>query len=434
MALLLVRGRHRALRLVRLCCAALVIVSGCKSSPSADVPQPGATGRTTPIPTPLEALNRGIMFLVEHQNPDGSWGAFESARPGEIYLGTTASHRAFRDASSALCVMALIGPSRTDAAALLAMQRGIDFLLTTPAVARATGDTFYDTWTHTYLIEALSMVCRDERFAHKRGEIESVVRREIEILCQRQAAEGGWGYYDFGWARPTPTGDQSTSFNTASALLAFRAAREAGFDVSQHTIDDALSCLQRLRLPSGAYVYGTYAQLNPGALYNYVKGSLGRSQPCNLTLYTFDRGVSHDDLLAGIHNFREFHHFIEIGKGRPYPHEAWYFTAGYYFLYGHWYAARVIDELESDELQRDFRGWLAHTIARLQDPDGSWFDFPLYGYHKFYGTAFAVMTLQRCLEPRDGRNHRGGAESAATMTMTPTIRAVSTPPRSANGR
>jgi hypothetical protein len=394
-------GRCAAL-MMALMMMMLVMAAGCTASRRADSPQLGATGRTTPIPTPAEALDRGVTFLIEHQNPDGSWGSFESARPGEIYLGTTASHRAFRDASSALCVMALIEPSRTDAEALAALERGLDFLLATPPVTRATGDTFYDTWTHTYLVESLSLISRDERFADRRPAIESVVRREIEILCERQAAEGGWGYYDFGWARPTPTGDQSTSFNTASALLAFHAAREAGFAVPQHTIDDALTCLERLRLPSGAYVYGTYAQLNPGALYNYVKGSLGRSQPCNLALHTYEKGVSRDDLLAGMNNFREFHHFIEIGKGRPYPHEAWYFTAGYYFLYGHWYAARVIDELESQEMQRDFRGWLAQTIARLQDPDGSWFDFPLYGYHRFYGTAFAVMTLQRCLGQRAG--------------------------------
>jgi hypothetical protein len=31
-----------------------------------------------------------------------------------------------------------------------------------------------------------------------------------------------------------------------------------------------------------------------------------------------------------------------------------------------------------------------------QEKDGSWFDFPFYAYHKAYGTAFAIMSLQRC--------------------------------------
>jgi hypothetical protein len=28
-----------------------------------------------------------------------------------------------------------------------------------------------------------------------------------------------------------------------------------------------------------------------------------------------------------------------------------------------------------------------------QNPDGSWMDFPMYGYHTFYGTAMAILTL-----------------------------------------
>ena len=55
-----------------------------------------------------EPLVRGIAWLVANQNGDGSWGSFESARPSEIYLGTVASHRAFKDATSALATMALI--------------------------------------------------------------------------------------------------------------------------------------------------------------------------------------------------------------------------------------------------------------------------------------------------------------------------------------
>jgi hypothetical protein len=39
---------------------------------------------------------------------------------------------------------------------------------------------------------------------------------------------------------------------------------------------------------------------------------------------------------------------------------------------------------------------LAHVLLRLQEKDGSWWDFPLYDYHQQYGTAFALMSLARC--------------------------------------
>jgi hypothetical protein len=329
------------------------------------------------------------------QNEDGSWGSFVSARPGEIYLDNLSSHRAFRDATSALCVMALQEPSRESSKAAAALERGIQFLLTAPPTGRASGGTFYDTWAHTYLVQALARLHADDRFASRRQNIAEVAQRELHLLAERQGLEGGWGYYDFSYTLKSPSGDMSTSFNTAAALIALLEAQRAGFDVKTEMIDSALKCLQRLRLPSGAYVYGTYAQLNPQADYNKVKGSLGRSQPCNLALWLYKRDITRDQLRAGLNNLRHEHHFIEIGKGRPYPHEAWYFTAGYYFMFGHYYAGLVINELE-DADRGEFAQWLQHTMVRLQDPDGSWFDFPLYGYHKCYGAAFGLLALQAC--------------------------------------
>ena len=36
------------------------------------------------------------------------------------------------------------------------------------------------------------------------------------------------------------------------------------------------------------------------------------------------------------------------------------------------------------------------VLLALQEKDGSWWDYPLYDYHQPYGTAFALMSLQRC--------------------------------------
>jgi hypothetical protein len=107
------------------------------------------------------------------------------------------------------------------------------------------------------------------------------------------------------------------------------------------------------------------------------------------------RDISQHQLREGMENLRQHHHFIEIGKGRPYPHEAWYATAGYYFYFGHYYGGLVIAQLD-EPARSEYAKWMLETMIRLQDPDGSWFDFPFYGYHKQYATAFAVMTMQTC--------------------------------------
>jgi hypothetical protein len=70
-------------------------------------------------------------------------------------------------------------------------------------------------------------------------------------------------------------------------------------------------------------------------------------------------------------------------------------VAGYFFYYGHYYAALCADQLEP-ALARPYKDHLAAILLPLQEKDGSWFDFPFYDYHQPYGTAFALMTLARC--------------------------------------
>ncbi|MEN1680550.1 MAG: hypothetical protein AAGJ46_13255 [Planctomycetota bacterium] len=69
--------------------------------------------------------------------------------------------------------------------------------------------------------------------------------------------------------------------------------------------------------------------------------------------------------------------------------------AGYFYYYGHFYAAMCIEQLPKDE-QPYFQDHLAHIILPLQEKDGSWWDYPFYNYHQQYGTAMALFTLARC--------------------------------------
>lgn len=359
-------------------------------------PEKPAEKPAAPVRTPAQSYAAGVQWLISNQQADGSWGTFESARAYEVFLDNLSSHRAFRGATTALCVMALIEPSRTDEKAKAALDNGVTYLLTAEQPGRASGETFYNTWAHTFTLEALAMLLRDDRFAERHEAMRRIAQREINTLGSLQSAAGGWGYYDFGRSLASPTGDYDTSFNTASVIIAFLKARDAGLEVKQPMIDAATTCLERLRLPSGAFIYGFGHQYMHAAQFNQVKGSLGRSQPCNLALWRLKREITPEQLLAGVKNLRDLHHFIEIGRGRPMPHEAWYQTAGYYYFYGHFYAAQVIAELEEPH-RADHATWLANVMTATQDAEGSWFDFPLYGYHKSYGTALAVMTLERCL-------------------------------------
>ena len=113
-----------------------------------------------PVPGPADAMararasaGRGLACIIANQRPDGSFGTFESPRAREIFLDTQASHRAFHTATSALVCWALIAPARTDPAAAAALDRGLAWLEAQGEVGRASGNTFYSVWSHTYLVE-----------------------------------------------------------------------------------------------------------------------------------------------------------------------------------------------------------------------------------------------------------------------------------------
>ena len=87
--------------------------------------------------------------------------------------------------------------------------------------------------------------------------------------------------------------------------------------------------------------------------------------------------------------------WLDIGRKRPIPHEAWFAVAGYFFYYGHCYAGYCIESLP-EEKRPPHQKMLAGILLDLQERDGSWWDFPFYSYHQPYGTSFAVMALSRC--------------------------------------
>ena len=376
-----------------------VLLVSAAATAQAGALQPLAVPPEAPSAAAEEARRRGIAYLLKSQNEDGSWGRFESARPWEVYLGSVASHRAFRAATSALCVLALLGPAQRDTEVQQALERGLHYLLEEPPLYRATGEVLYNVWGHGYVLQAMSAVLGAGRLSAFHSRARKVAQREIKLLRELQGADGGWSYYDFQFARQHPTGRISTSFTTAAVLVALHEARLAGLEVAAPCTDAALRSLSRLRRPDGAYIYGLYLRLRPEHLANHVQGSLGRSQSCNLALWLHQHGVGEEELERGLENLSRFHHFIEMGKSRPYPHESWYATAGYYFFFGHYYAARIARELPAEKGRR-FLAELRETIIRLQDEDGSWWDFPFYGYHKPYGTAFALLTLDLARETK----------------------------------
>jgi hypothetical protein len=342
------------------------------------------------------AIDRGVEFLVKSQNPDGSWGTGLETRGLEVYSMVPGSHDAFRVATTALAAMALREAGRADSEP---HRKAVEYLVTRGEARRDDGSLMYNTWAHTYALQALAM----EIPHNPDPRLKSAARSQLDRLVRYQTHIGGWNYYDFKAHTQTPSLGP-TSFGTAAGLVALWHARQAGIDVSEKLIRNSINRLEECRLPDGAYLYGSDYRYRPQAPYNRPKGSVGRTQSGNFALWLWkSEKVGEKESIDGMEAFFRDHDFMNMGRKRPWPHEAWYSTSGYYYYFGHYYAALLVEKLGEENGERRFGARLAAKILPYQEPDGSWWDYAMWDYHKPYGTAFAVMSLVRLrgVEPPD---------------------------------
>ncbi len=398
-------------------CLWLVLLVAVAAPPrlSADQPPPsGAEGvnRAFPVPRPVPvdpprpadleaAVTRGVDFLLEIQQPNGAWGSPRRTKGLDVYAPVPGAHHAFRAATTALCLMALIDSGDQRVEVGKAIDRGQAWWLEHGGnVRRADQVALYNVWAHPYGIQALLQL--ERRAASGKGasadsvqQIQQAVEQQIQLLDRYESVNGGWGYYDMVHHLQKPA-TIPTSFTTATCLVALLQARQAGYQVQQRTIDRAVAAIQRQRKPDYSYLYSGRHRWYPMYGINRPAGSLGRSQVCNLALrMAGDKQVTDQVLIDWLDRLFARNLWLEMGRKRPIPHESHFAVAGYFFYYGHYYAALCIAKLPADR-QGGYQAQMANLLLNLQEKDGSWWDFPLYDYHQPYGTAMALMALVRC--------------------------------------
>jgi hypothetical protein len=388
-----------------------------ESSPAAKADTPASEGNSPlatrgPKPKPIvppppqaidDAIKQGVVLLLADQRPDGSWGSPEGTKGLNIYAPPPGAHDAFRTAVTSLVVWALIDatdhlPRELQVEANKAIDGGekslAERLIT---LRRATPDALYNIWAHAYSIQALARLHRQAKGDVARQErLRNLAAGQVDMLRRYSFINGGWSYYDFVARTQQPAGSPM-SFTTATVLIALRDAREMlEIEFPEKLIDKAIASLKRQQKPDFSYAYGEYLRLVPMHPINRPGGSLGRSQVCNLALRLYgDERVTDEVLATWLNRLIARNGWLGLARKRPIPHDSDFYVAGYFYYYGHFYAAMCIDELPNDR-RPFFQEQLANIILSLQEQDGSWWDFPLYNYHKQYGTAMAIMTLVRC--------------------------------------
>jgi len=375
-----------------------------------DPPRLAETGprpKAVAAPSPEEiqrSLRRGVEFLSRRQNKNGSWGSAQRTKDLNIYAPVPGAHHAFRAATTSLCISALIESGDRSAEVSAALDRSEAWLFEhLPKLRRAAPMAIYNNWGHAYSIQALvRMLDRHGKDRRRCKEIRRLIAHQIGMLGRYECVDGGWAYYDFRARTKKPSGS-TISFVTATVLVALDEAREAGIEVPDHLVRRAMASILRQRKPDFSYCYGEYLKNSPMHPVNRPGGSLGRSQVCNLAMRLWGNPQVTDAVITTwLDRLFARNMWLDIGRKRPIPHESWFKVAGYFFYYGHYYAAYCIEQLPDAEQPRH-RAQMAQILLRLQEKDGSWWDYPLYDYHQQYGTAFALMSLARC-RPKTAEN------------------------------
>ena len=270
-----------------------------------------------------------------------------------------------------------------------------------PKVRRATGDAIYNVWAHAYGTRTLALLLEREKASDRQEELRKAIREQYDLLTRYESVDGGWGYYDFRYQTAKPS-SSSISFTSATALVAFAKGKQVGVEPPATIVKRAVASIQRQRKPDNSYAYGEYLKMTPMRGINLPSGSLGRSQVCNLALRRWgDTTITLGVIDTWLDRLWARNGWLDIGRKRPIPHEAWQQVAGYFFYYGHSYAALCIEELPAKDA-KVHQDHLATILLKLQERNGSWWDFPFYNYHQQYGTAYALMSLVRCRSESDG--------------------------------
>ena len=350
------------------------------------------------------AFAKGIEFLVSSQRRDGGWG-------GPQWTGGVDSDpvpgafRSFDIAVTAMCLEALMAGNADGAPVESCRRRALRFLLDrTGGIKRAGPGDLPNIWAHCYCIQTFSRLYQVSRSDVEQKKLVSAIRQHMDGLKRWQSIHGGWFYYGSGMSQPI---NPSCSFVNAAVLVALARAKEIGLEADVQMVTRAIDATKMMRKPDSSYMYTMRIPSDKSramALINRPCGSLGRSQAGNVALRLWgDEQITDEVLKAWLDRMITRHGWLDMGRKRPIPHESHAAVAGYFYYFGMYYGGLCISQLPETERQL-YQDHLADRIIKRQEQDGSWFDYPLYSYHKPYGTAFALLTLEQCRQDRSVQN------------------------------
>lgn len=183
-----------------------------------------------PIPAAVETIyTKGLRYLANTQNADGSWSDTYGNYPGVV----------------GLCVLAFLahGEDPNNGPYADNIRKGLDFIIKQQKESNGyIGNSMYNHGFATLaLAESYGMV-DDKRLAPA---LQNAVK--LILTAQEVNPKGGWRY--------TPDSNDADSTVAGCQMVALLAARNAGVPIPDQSIEKGLKYLSTCRSSNGAYGY-----------------------------------------------------------------------------------------------------------------------------------------------------------------------------------
>ena len=272
------------------------------------------------------AIERGLQFLINSQNPDGSWSKED---------GT------FSTAGTSLGLMAFMVKGHFPGFGRHgdALDRAKEYLLK-KAEASSTGylGKMYEHGLYTLCLSELWGMTADPK-DNKRIQVQ--LERAVEVILRAQSPLGGWRYH----ARPDCGQDTSV---TAMVFVSLASARQAGVLVPTETIDRVVGYLrdQVWNEKTGGFGY----QGSSGTTLACTAGGAYAAQLCGKRDEPWVQ-----DAIRYLENSPKVFNRKEIG----------------YYYYAHYYAISAMVQAGDDHYAKWYPQ-IRDALISLQQPDGSW--------------------------------------------------------------
>ncbi len=354
-------------------CCLPVPAHGQESTPAKEAPAPNDRIQITD--EHAKAAQRGLDWLAEHQNEDGSWTAdvgyklnhgYRATATGKGHVGVTA-----------LAGMAYLAGGHFPGRGPYAknVESCLDFVLSCVSddgyITHSGTRMYSHAFATLFLAEIYGMTHREDVRAH--------LQRAIDFIVKSQNAEGGWRY--------VPLDKGSDMSIVVCQVLALRAARNIGIRVPKGTIDRAIDYVvasavtnETSKDPRGRRYSG-----NLGT-FHYQKEDLARTTfPLTAAGVTALHGL-------GVYSSELIDHGIDFLQSQLDHFNSLYGSRGhYYFWYGHYYGVQAMYTVGGHAWLTYFRGLREYLIDR-QQADGSWPNRD--GPGPAFSTAVACLILE----------------------------------------